>query len=144
MLWGSRDAGETTWLSAAEILSYRDDIAAFESVAAYTGTGANLTGGQEPERVAAAAVTTNLFHTLGVAPLAGRAFGPGDSAAAVRDQVIISHGLWQTRFGSDPNVLGKSLVVNDRPRTIIGVAPPSMSARWRKRPFTSRMPTVSK
>ena len=125
MLWGSRDAGETTWLSAAEILSYRDDIAAFESVAAYTGTGANLTGGQEPERVAAAAVTTNLFHTLGVAPLAGRAFGPGDSAAAVRDQVIISHGLWQRRFGADPTIVGKSIQVNGSARTVVAVMRPS-------------------
>lgn len=125
MLWGSRDAGETTWLSAPEILSYRDDIDVFESVAAYTGTGANLTGGQEPERVVAAAVTTNLFHTLGVVPRAGRAFAPTDSAATVRDHVIISHGLWQRRYGADPAIVGRAIQVNGSARTVVAVMPPS-------------------
>ena len=125
MLWGSRDAGETTWLSAPEILSYRDDIDAFESVAAYAGTGANLTGGQEPERVVAAAVTTNLFYTLGLAAHAGRTFGPADSVAPIRDHVIISHGLWQRRYGADPAIVGKSIQVNGSARTVVAVMPPA-------------------
>ena len=101
MIWGPVDRGETTWLSASEILSYDRDADAFEQVAAYSGTFANLTGGQEPERVVAASVTPNLFRTLGVPALLGRAFSPSDSATDLAGQVVIGHGLWQRRFGGD-------------------------------------------
>ena len=88
MLWGqTSDKGETTWLSAPEVLSYRRDVPAFASVAAYSSTAANLTGGQEPERVIAAAVSPNLFATLGVPAIVGRTFLPSDSTPAIADQV---------------------------------------------------------
>ena len=125
MLWGSLDAGETTWLSAPEILSYDRDTDVFESVSAYTGTFANLTGGDEPERVIGAAVTPNLFHTLGVPPLLGRAFSPADSAADLTGQVILGHGLWQRRFGGDPGIVGRSIQVNGSARTVAAVMPAS-------------------
>ena len=125
MIWGSVDGGETTWLSASEILSYDRDARVFESVAAYTGTFANLTGGQEPERVVAAAVTPNLFHTLGVPALLGRTFAPSDSAGDLTGQVILGHGLWQRRFGSDPGIVGRSIQVNGSARTVAAVMPAS-------------------
>jgi putative ABC transport system permease protein len=125
MIWGAIEGGETTWLSAPEILSYERDAAVFENVAAYSGTFANLTGGQEPERVVAAAVTPNLFATLGVSPLLGRAFHPTDSAADLTGQVIIGQGLWQRRFGADPGIVGRSIQVNGSPRTVAAVMPAS-------------------
>ena len=125
MIWGPVDRGETTWLSASEILSYDRDADAFEQVAAYSGTFANLTGGQEPERVVAASVTPNLFQTLGVPALMGRAFSSSDSATDLTGQVVLGHGLWQRRFGGDPGIVGRSIQVNGSARTVAAVMPAS-------------------
>ena len=126
MLWGkTSDKGETTWLSAPEVLSYRRDVPAFAAVAAYSSTAANLTGGQEPERVIAAAVSPNLFATLRVSAIAGRAFLPSDSAPAIADQVVLGHALWMRRFGGRTDVIGQTIQVNGTGRTVIGVMPPS-------------------
>ncbi|HYC50526.1 MAG TPA: ABC transporter permease [Gemmatimonadaceae bacterium] len=126
MLW-RQDANniETTWLSAPEVASYAREVPAFSAVAAYSATAANLTGGQEPERVIAAAVSPNLFATLRVTAVAGRAFLPSDSAAAIADQVVLGHALWTRRFGARSDIIGQSIEVNGTARTVIGVMPPS-------------------
>jgi putative ABC transport system permease protein len=120
----SQDKGETTWLSATEVQRYARESGAFEQLAAYLGTAATLTGDKEPERVVAAFATTNLFQTLRVRPLHGRAFA-ADDGAVEPTVVIISHRLWQRRYGGDPRALGRTIVVGDRPRTLVGVLPPS-------------------
>src|SRR5512132_1085500 len=97
MIWGSRDKGETTWIAGPEILDYQRETSAFEQVAAYYGSAANLTGGQEPERVVAALVTPNLFQALRVAPVVGRTFSVSDKPADIADQVVLAYGLWQRR-----------------------------------------------
>jgi putative ABC transport system permease protein len=125
MIWGSRDKGETTWIAGPEILSYAAEASAFEHVAAYYGSAANLTGGQEPERVITALVTPNLFQALGVRAQIGRTFIANDSAAAIADQVVLGHGLWQRRFGGQPDIIGRSIQVNGRSRIVIGVMPES-------------------
>jgi putative ABC transport system permease protein len=125
MIWGALDGGETTWLSSPEIQSYDRDAGVFEDVAAYSGAFANLTGGEEPERVVAAAVTPNLFHTLGVPALLGRTFAPSDSATDLTGRVILGHGLWQRRFGGDPAIVGRSIQVNGSARTVTAVMPAS-------------------
>ena len=123
MVWGKLDRGETTWLSGPEVVSYMNDVSVFDQFAVYTTTSANLTGGQEPERVIAASVTPNLFEALDVRALSGRAFSPGDSAATIADYVILGHGLWQRRFGGQRDIIGQSIQVNGRARTVIGVMP---------------------
>ncbi|HYY35667.1 MAG TPA: ABC transporter permease [Candidatus Binatia bacterium] len=102
----------------------------FASTAAYwTGT-ADLSGdGAEPEAVPRAGVTTGFFSVLGVQPFLGRAFVPEDDKPASFNEgrgtvAIISHGLWKRRFGSDPAIVGKQVVMKSRPLTIIGVMPP--------------------
>jgi predicted permease len=124
MLWKSADKGESTWLSSPEVAGY-GTAQGFERVDAYYGTVANLTGGMEPERVNAGLVTTGLFRTLGVSAQLGRTFEPSDSTAAISDQVVLGHALWQRRFGGRPDVVGQTLQVNGTARTIIGVMPPS-------------------
>jgi putative ABC transport system permease protein len=124
MIWGTSDKGETTWLAAPEIRDYRGEHRTFESVAAYYGSAANLTGGLEPERVVAALVTPNLFQTLRVRAHIGRTFEPTASAATIADQVVLGYGLWQRRFGGRADVVGQSIQVNGRARTVIGVMPP--------------------
>jgi putative ABC transport system permease protein len=137
MLWRSSDKGESTWLSSPEVAGY-GAAQGFERVDAYYGTVANLTGGIEPERVNAALVTTGTFRTLGVSALMGRTFEPTDSAAAITDQVVIGHALWQRRFGGQPDVVGSTIQVNGASRTIIGVMPANFRL---PRDFASERPS---
>ncbi|MBC7791499.1 MAG: ABC transporter permease [Anaerolineae bacterium] len=124
MIWGEGEKGETTWLSASEVKSYQQETESFEHLAAYTSGTANLTGGSEPERVIAPFVTPNLFQTLGVGALHGRVFLP-DDAGAEANVVLLAHGLWQRRFGSDKGIIGQTIPVSGRSLTVIGVLPPS-------------------
>jgi putative ABC transport system permease protein len=102
----------------------------FASTAAYWTGNADLSGdGAEPEAVPRAGVTTGFFSVLGVQPVLGRAFIPEDEKPASFNEgrgtvAIISHGLWKRRFGSDPAIVGKQVVMKSRPLTVIGVMPP--------------------
>jgi putative ABC transport system permease protein len=135
LVWSTEhDAGGTTWLSRQEIMSYRREAASFEQFAAYTSTSVNLTGGDEPERIAAAAVSANAFDALGVRALAGRVFRATEDAPGADDVVVLGHGLWQRRFGAARDVIGRVIQVNGRARTVVGVMPPSfrLPLDWRE------------
>lgn len=121
MVWNAANRGEATWLSDRELLSYREDGRSFSALAAYIETDANVTGGQDPERVRAAAVTANVFATLGVAPLLGRSFAVGEDSPGAQPTVILGHALWQRRFGGAPDIVGRTLQISGRPRMVIGV-----------------------
>jgi putative ABC transport system permease protein len=123
LLWNAREPGDTTWLSAQEVVSYQRDAATLQDVAAYTTTTTSLTDGDEPERVVSASVTPDLFTMLGVAPSIGRGFGPEDVAAGAAGPIVIGHGLWQRRFGGDPGLVGRAVQLDGRARTVIGVMP---------------------
>jgi putative ABC transport system permease protein len=115
---------EDTWLSQRELLEYRAATRGFEALAGYTDFLANLTDGEEPERVRAGSVTANLVDVLGGAPAHGRVFTvaedvPGNSV------VVIGHALWQRRLGGSASVLGQTIRVNGEPRTVIGIMPAS-------------------
>jgi putative ABC transport system permease protein len=126
MVWNrQQDRGETTWLSGPESRDYQAALGTFERFAAYTNSTGNLTGGIEPERVFLAAVTPNLFETLGVRAIVGRAFAGSDSAAAIANEVVMAHGLWVRRFGARRDIVGQAIQVNGTTRTIAGVMPPS-------------------
>ena len=102
----------------------------FASTAAYWVGTADLSGnGAEPEAVPRAGVTPGFFSVLGVQPVLGRAIVPEDDKPASFNEgrgtvAIISHGLWKRRFGSDPAIIGKQVVMKSRPLTVIGVMPP--------------------
>ncbi|HEU4795635.1 MAG TPA: ABC transporter permease, partial [Pyrinomonadaceae bacterium] len=96
----------------------------FERVAAFEPVSRNLTGSDEPERIAAAKVSTDFFSMLGVEPMLGRTIAPNEQGPKGERVLVISHGLWQRRFGSDPAVLGQKVSLDDEPFTIIGVMPP--------------------
>ena len=96
----------------------------FSELAAFTNLDANLTGIDEPERVAGFRVTPSYFHLLGVRPTMGRAFNDEDARYTDSpDVIIISDGLWHRRFGADAGVVGRVVRINDVPRTIVGVMP---------------------
>jgi len=96
----------------------------FERVAAFEAVSRNLTGSDEPERVAAAKVSTEFFPMLGVEPLLGRTIAAAEQGPNGQRVLVISHGLWQRRFGGDRSVLGQTVSLDDEPFTIIGVMPP--------------------
>ena len=123
LLWNAREPGDTTWLSAQEVVSYRRDAATLQDVAAYVTTTSSLTGGAEPERVVSASVTPELFDTLRVTPLVGRPLTSADVEAGADGPVVVGHGLWQRRFGGDPGVVGRTVQLDGRARTVVGVMP---------------------
>ncbi len=96
----------------------------FERVAAIEPVSRNLTASDEPERVAAAKVSTDFFTMLGVEPMYGRTIAPSEQGPNGQRVLVISHGLWQRRFGGQESVLGQTVALDDEPFTIIGVMPP--------------------
>ncbi len=107
----------------ADFLGWRDQAQVFEQIAAYTFDTVDLTG-NEPERLTAGFVSASLFATLGVEPAVGRTFTPAEDDAGGVPVVILSHGLWQRRFGGDPQVIGRMLTLAGESRTVIGIMPP--------------------
>jgi putative ABC transport system permease protein len=124
VLWDPRHPDEETALSAREIVEYRGAARGFAQIAAYTETATNLTGGSEPERVAAAAVTANTFATLGVQPVLGRPFTRAEEVPGEHRVALLGHDLWRRRFGGDPAVVGRRAELDGRPHTVVGVMPP--------------------
>jgi len=97
----------------------------FESMAAYSGGGFTLTGRGAPERIQGARGSADFFKALGVEPILGRAFRPGEDSPGAANVVLLSYGFWQRRFGGDAAIVGQSLTLNGSPYTVIGVLPPN-------------------
>lgn len=97
----------------------------FDGLAAYTGGGGIMSGKGEPERINAPSVTANFFSVLGVDPILGRTFQSGEDQQNGPRVTILTYGLWQRRFGGDPNIVGQNLTINGNSYTVIGVLPPT-------------------
>jgi putative ABC transport system permease protein len=96
-----------------------------ERVAAIAMQSANVTDGRgEPERITGARVSDGFFQMLGVAPMIGRTFTPNEDTPNGPPVVVLGYGLWQRRYGRDMHILGKDVVVNGVPQTVVGVMPP--------------------
>jgi putative ABC transport system permease protein len=100
---------------------------AFEGIAAFRTNGFTLTGAGEPERIDAARVSASFFSLLGVNPVLGRDFRSEEEKPGGEHVVILSHGLWQRRFGSDPKIVGQTLTLSGQSFTVIGVLPADFS-----------------
>src|SRR5262245_33480066 len=108
----------------ADFLDWREQAKVFEQIAAFTADTVDLTGVEEPERLTAGLVTANLFEALGVAPSYGRAFTAAEDEPGNAQVVILSHRLWQRRFGLDPQIIGHKLTLGGQSRTVIGIMQP--------------------
>src|SRR5262245_11024579 len=104
-------------------LDWRDQAKAFEQIAAYKFDDVDLTGSGEPERLSAAFISANLFATLGVDPVLGRAFTAEEDTYGATSAVILSEGLWRRRFGGDPQLIGRAITLEGESRTVVGVMP---------------------
>lgn len=110
--------------SALNFEDWRKQQTVCEQLAAYEFATFNLTGGGEPERVAALGVTANLFPTLGTPPALGRNFLPEEEQAGRHRVAILSDGLWRRRFGADPQLIGRQVQLSGENYTVVGVMPP--------------------
>ena len=108
-------------LSAANYLDWQKQNAVFERMALFSGGSFTLTSGSRPERVFAARVEPDFFPVLGVRPKLGRTFVAEENQPGHKREVVLSNGLWQSHFGSDPNIVGKSVNFDGQSYTVIGV-----------------------
>jgi putative ABC transport system permease protein len=119
------DSGtEVESISYLDYVDWRAQNQVFEQVAVYTNQSVStLTDGTEATHVQGEAVSADLFALLGIQPILGRAFLPREDEPG-NHVVILSHGLWQRRFGADRSVIGKAVTLNGQPFQVIGVMPP--------------------
>ncbi len=110
--------------SALELQDIRTLSHAIEGVVEYHSMFFVLLGGPEPQRVQTGVVSANYFDTLGVAPILGRTFLPGEDRKGAEAVLVLSHAYWMRAFGGDPSIVGRVFRMNDRPHTVIGVLPP--------------------
>ena len=125
-LWESNPAlgQDRSQVSAATYLDWRERTRGFETIGVYRYRGFTLTGDGEPERISTVDVSPVLFAVLGVPPFMGRTFTDEEEHPGGHTrQLVITYGAWQRRFGSDPNILGRTLRLDDATHAIVGVMP---------------------
>lgn len=125
-----RGAGDRFALYPADFVAWRAAARSFESFAGYSPLGGfEWTGAGPPERLRAHLVSPGFFATLGVRPLAGREFRAGEDQPGRDRVVVLSHRLWHGRLGGDRAVVGRTLVLDGAPWTVVGVMPPGFGVR---------------
>jgi putative ABC transport system permease protein len=112
-------------ISYPNFVDWREQNKVFSGIAAMQFRSLNLTGKDEPERLAGRAVSAELFDVLGVNPALGRSFASEEDRPGANPVCIISNGLWQRRFGSDPTIVNKQITLSGASYTVIGVLPAS-------------------
>jgi len=105
-------------------LVWRANARSYAALGAYREEPYALAGAGEPERVGGAAVTTQVFELLGVAPVRGRGFSPADEVPGAPPVILLGYGLWLRRYGGDSTLIGKTVRLNGVTRTVIGIMPP--------------------
>ena len=109
--------------SAPEFFDLREQSRSFAQVAAYTNGSLTLTGSGTPERLQAGYLTADAFAITGVSPVRGRSFSAEEDLPGRPPVVVLSDGLWRRRFGADPEIVGRTLILDDVPTTVLGVMP---------------------
>ncbi len=123
-VWGATRNNSALSSSYVDYLDYRDQNKVLSGLTAHQVLPLNLGRSEKPERVWGAIVSGNYFDVLGVRALIGRTFLPEeDRTPNTHPVVVIGYGLWERRFGADPNVLGRTITLNEHDFTVIGVAP---------------------
>ena len=112
------------WRAApANFFDWKKQNTVFEDVVAYGGSTATLTGDGDPEQLSGTAITPGYFEVVGVQPLLGRAFMPEEYQFGKDQVVILGYGLWQRRYGGDPNIINRNVTLDGASCTVIGVMP---------------------
>jgi putative ABC transport system permease protein len=129
LVWGSKPQENQPELpfSQPDFDDLRAQTRVFEALGAWAPGRGNLTGAGDAEQVQWAVVTANLFDVLGVSPALGRSFQPQEDRPGTLPIAVISHTLWERRFQSAPDIVGRTLVMDNRPLEIVGVLPADFS-----------------
>jgi hypothetical protein len=110
-------------LSPSMYFTYREENRSFEHFGLWTSGGASVTGVAEPEMPRTLFVTYGVLDAVGVKPLLGRWFSQADDTPGSAETVMLTYGYWQRRFGGDTSIVGRTLTIDSKPRTVIGVMP---------------------
>jgi putative ABC transport system permease protein len=136
-VWSTFNKGEIEGSSPPDYRQWRAENHSFSEMGAFWYGDANLSGsGGEPEWLEEASISASLFPALGIAPALGRNFLPEEAQYGRNHEAILSYALWQERFGGDPRILGRTIILDDRPVTVVGVMPRGM-------PFFDNNPEVA-
>jgi len=107
-----------------DFLDFRDQNRSLDGIAAFANWNVTLTDRGDPERLQGLRISANAFQMLGVEAAVGRALVPAEDTPGRQHVVVVSHGLWQRRFGADPRLVGRTLTLNGASYTVVGVLPP--------------------
>lgn len=122
-VWETQPQLSQAPFTPADFLDYQSQNKSFEQVATYFTQSLTLTGREEPERLRGSVVSADFFSILGAKPLVGRTLLPQEGQPGAERVAVISQGLWERRFNSDPGVTGKTLTLNGTNFTVVGVMP---------------------
>ena len=132
LVWGSGEEDgrllNRNQVSATDVADFRKQSTAFEDVTTFTGWNPIMSGDGQAERIPAIQVGDGFFKVMRGTAILGRVFTPEEQEDGKDFVIVLSHGLWQRRFGSDPNIVGKKILLNSRPYTIVGVMGPDFHA----------------
>jgi putative ABC transport system permease protein len=121
-------------VSPADFLDWRERARSFAVIAGVIPYSMDYTGGTAPEVLFGAQVTEGFFDAVGMAPMIGRGFLPGEHVRGGRRVVVITYGFWQSRYAGDPNIVNKTIGMENEPWTIVGVLPKSFAPQLLTRP----------
>jgi putative ABC transport system permease protein len=116
-------AFEKTWLADQEVVDMRRESKTMTAIGSWTTGQQNLTGDGEPVRIGIGFVTANLFDVLGVRPILGRTITEEEDVPNGPQVAVLGYPIWQARYGGDPNIVGRTIMLNDVPVQVIGVMP---------------------
>jgi predicted permease len=125
VIWSRHTSTDRYPFSLPEFCDYRDRARSLAAVAGIAAWSGNLAGEGTTERIPGQRVSGNFFEMLGAVPALGRTLRPADDAPGNEKVVVLSHRLWQRRFGGDPGVVGRPVTLNGEPYTVVGVLAPS-------------------
>jgi putative ABC transport system permease protein len=124
LVWEKPPGGGRNGISTLNFLDWKNQNTVFEHMAAVNfGGSVTLTGAGQPEELQGVRVSASYFDIFGVQAVLGRTFAPDEDQSGKSQVVILSHRLWENRFGADPSIVGRTLTLNGKPCTVIGVLP---------------------
>lgn len=132
MVWERRASSNDSNLpiSVHEFVAWREQGRSFEKIAIFTGDGFTLTGAGDPATLNAVRASSDFFSVLGVEPILGRTFAAGEDQTGSEPVVVVNSSLWKRRFGADPDIVGKTIVLSDQKYSVIGVMERKCVGAW--------------
>ncbi|HMD99122.1 MAG TPA: ABC transporter permease [Terriglobia bacterium] len=128
-VWEKPPGGERNGISTLNFLDWKNQNTAFTAMAAQAWGSVTLTSADVPVQLRNGRVSAPYFDIFGAKPILGRTFVPGEDQPGNQYEVVLSHRVWESRFGADPSIIGRSIRLNGQPYTVIGVMPPGIFDR---------------